>query len=65
MRKTQPVSIRLPKAWLAILRRKSHEQSLATGLEIEYTDLIRTAIRECYLDVRTAEIDEGSSRDNC
>ena len=58
MRKTQPVSIRIPEVWLAILRRKSHEQSLETGLEIEYTDLIRTAIGERYLEVRAAELEK-------
>ena len=57
MRKTQPVSIRIPEVWLAILRRKSHERSLETGLEIEYTDLIRTAIGERYPEVRAAEME--------
>lgn len=57
MRTTQPVSMRLPKAWLDELRRKAHIESLKTGREIIYTDLIKAAIGERYPEVRAVELE--------
>ena len=43
--KTEKVVIALPKKWVSVLRKKAHEESLKSGREILYTDLIRTAIK--------------------
>jgi hypothetical protein len=48
---TQPVSINLPKTWVAWLRREAHKQSLETDTEIIYTDLIRIAVKEKYPEI--------------
>ena len=39
------VDIALPKSWVAALRKKAHLESLKTGKEVLYTDLIRDAIK--------------------
>ena len=52
MRITQQVSINLPKVWVAKLRELAHKESLKTGQEIIYTDLIRTAIEDFHPDIK-------------
>lgn len=48
MRTTQQISINLSKAWIAKLREMAHKESLATGKEVIYTDLIRRAVEKEY-----------------
>jgi len=48
MRTTMPISINLPKTWIAKLREISHKESLRTKEEIIYTDLIKKALKEKY-----------------
>ena len=48
-RDTEHIGINLPKAWVAKLRELAHVESLRTGKEVEYTDLIRNAIKKTHL----------------
>jgi hypothetical protein len=48
MKTTTQISINIPSTWIARLRELSHKESLRTGKEIIYTDLIRDAILQCH-----------------
>ena len=48
---TKKILINLPRTWVAKLRELAHKESLRTGEEIQYTDLIRKAIEEKHPEV--------------
>ena len=63
MKKDSPVSIHFEKSWLAILREKAHRQSLETGREIIYADLVRAAVVHFHPEVLEAELEMAEERE--
>ena len=64
MKKTnQQVSLYLDESWLVILKEKAHRESLSTGNEVKYADLVRAAIASLHPEVLEAELAMAEERE--
>ena len=52
---TKTITINISKAWVAKLKELAHKESLRTGKEVAYTDLIRKALVECHPELESKE----------
>jgi hypothetical protein len=51
MKTTTQISINIETTWIAKLRELAHKESLRTGTELIYTDLIRNSVLKCFPEI--------------